>query len=211
MIQKIYQYAKPSLKKLRWQMQMMITPPSVPADPRKLHLGCGDRKISGWTNVDVSASEATDMVDDIRKLKKIKDGSIDQIYACHVLEHFSTAEVREVLQRWHSVLAPGGTLRLSVPDMDRIVKIYHSHFAHFQVPGHQPWTGLIYGGQRDQYDFHKTGFNFAWMKFILKEIGFTDIHEYPHEPHFIENFSDSSTANQPFNEFISLNVIARKM
>jgi hypothetical protein len=45
------------------------------------------------------------------------------------------------------VLIPGGELRISVPDLDAITKIYQKNIAHFQTPGNQPWIALFYGGQ----------------------------------------------------------------
>ena len=110
-------------------------------------------------------------------------GSIDAIYACHVLEHFSTEDAQTLMRTFWSLLTVGGELRLSVPDLDRIVKIYVKHWDHFQTPGNSPWVGLIYGGQSTPHDYHKTGFNFCWMKHLLEEAGFSRIEEYPHVPH----------------------------
>jgi hypothetical protein len=127
-----------------------------------------------------------------------------------VLEHFGHAEIPPILAAWRRVLKPGGTLRISVPDLDRIVKIYRKNWKHFQTPGNAPWTGLIYGGQLDAYDFHKTGFNLCWLKFLLEGAGFEAVRPYPHAPHFIPGLKDASLATEPFGEYLSLNVRARK-
>ena len=108
------------------------------------------------------------------------------------------------------MLKPHGELRISVPDIDRIVKIYHENWQHFQTPGNSPWIGLLSGGQGDPYDFHKKGFNYCWMRHLLEGVGFVDIAEYPHAPHFIPGVVDASLAKEPFGEFLSLNVVARK-
>ena len=65
------------------------------------------------------------------------------------------------------------------------------------------------GEQKDEYDFHKTGFNFCWLQHILSNIGYVDISRYPNEPHFVKNVVDNSTV-KAFGEYISLNVVARK-
>lgn len=176
----------------------------------KLHLGCGEGRIEGWCNVDIDCLPTVDVVDDIKELKKFDNNYAEMIYACHVLEHLSHQQVIPTLKRWFDVLKPGGELRISVPDIDRIVKIYIKNWDHFQTPGHSPWIGLIYGGQEDQYDFHKTGFNFCWLSKMLQEVGFEKIEEYPHEPHFISGYKDASLAHEPFNDFLSLNVRAIK-
>lgn len=178
--------------------------------PRHLHLGCGPRRAENFCNVDITPQPSVDVVDDVSKLGRFPNDYAESIYACHVLEHFSHHEVPIVFENWLRVLKPGGILRISVPDMDRIVKIYMKNWDHFQTDGHSPWIGLIYGGQIDPHDFHKTGFNFCWMKHLLEKAGFMDVQEYPHSPHFIEGFEDGSLAHEPFGEYLSLNVLAKK-
>lgn len=192
------------------QISHKFQPQINPEDATKLHLGCGNIRLKDFCNVDILSTHAVDVVSDISTLINFNDNSIDLIYACHVLEHFSHEESLKVLKRWFEVLKPGGELRISVPDIDRIVRIYSKNWQHFQTPGNTPWIGLLYGGQTDSYDFHKTGFNFCWMKHLLERMGFVNVHEYPHEPHFLLGVKDASLAKEPFGEFLSLNVIATK-
>lgn len=163
----------------------------------RLHLGCGAIKIDGYCNVDIDALIAPDNFAEI-------------IYSCHVLEHIGHEEVLPTLRNWYRVLKPGGEVRISVPDLDRIVNIYKNNWAHFQTKTHSPWIGLIYGGQSDKFDFHKTGFNLTWLSYLLESVGFADIEEYSHVPHFIPGVEDASMANATFGEYISLNVKAIK-
>lgn len=183
----------------------------IEAFPRDLHLGCGGRRAPGFCNVDITPQDTVDICDNVVTLERFPDNYASSIYACHVLEHFSHAQAPEVLKTWFRVLQPGGTIRISVPDIDRIVKIYVKNWDHFQKDSHSPWIGLLYGGQTDEYDFHKTGWNFCWMAHIMRDIGFVDMQEYPHEPHFVgADFWDNSLAHEPFGEFLSLNMLARK-
>jgi predicted SAM-dependent methyltransferase len=179
-------------------------------DMRRLHLGCGHIHADSWCNVDVLATGATDLVMDISSLPGVMNDSVEMIYSCHVLEHFAGKEIPPILERWRQVLKPGGEIRISVPDLDAITRIYQKHIAHFQVSGNQPWIALIYGGQKDAYDFHKTGFNYCWLKFLLEQAGFKDVERYKHIPHFIPGLIDNSIADAPFGELISLNVRALK-
>lgn len=176
----------------------------------KLHIGCGNIHIKDWTNIDILATGSTDLVCDITNLNGIKSNSVDAIYSCHVLEHFETSRIIPILTEWHRVLKKDGELRISVPDLDAITKIYQNNLSHFQTPGHEPWIALFYGGQKDQFDFHKTGFNFCWIKYLLENIGFKNVQKYSNEPHFIDGVIDNSTA-QSFNQYISLNVVATKI
>lgn len=178
--------------------------------PFRLHLGCGAIGIPGFCNVDVMQTVGVDVVDDIRTLAKFPTGSAREIYACHVLEHFAHDEIIPILKRWFDVLMPGGVIRISVPDLDRIVKIYADHPEHFNTPGNSPWIGLIYGGQSTPYDYHKTGFNFCWLKHLMEQCGFENFVEYSHDPHFIPGVVDASMAKEPFGEYLSLNMMACK-
>jgi len=178
--------------------------------PYRLHLGCGNIKLDGFCNVDALETIAADVIDDIRVLNKFPNQSVKEIYACHVLEHFSHEEVQPLLKRWLEILEPGGILRISVPDIDRIVRIYHKNFEHFHTKGHAPWIGLIYGGQSTPYDFHKTGFNACWLSYQLELCGYEQCQEYPHEPHFVPGTEDASMAHAPFGEYFSLNMMARR-
>ena len=67
---------------------------------KKLHLGCGDKILPNFTNIDIRPMEGVDVVEDISTLKKIKTNSVELIYACHVLEHFGRHEYINVLTGW---------------------------------------------------------------------------------------------------------------
>lgn len=176
----------------------------------KLHIGCGNIHMDGWCNIDVLKTGATDLICDIKSLKGVPDNTAKNIYSCHVLEHFETSQIPEILETWNRVLKPGGEIRISVPDLDSITKIYQDNLKHFETPGNQPWIALIYGGQKDQYDFHKTGFNYSWLKFLLENAGFNNVKRYHADDYFMKDIEDNSKANAPFGVDISVNVVAYK-
>lgn len=178
----------------------------------KLHLGAGGTTLPDYLNVDSLFLRNTELVSKIEHLNFfVRKESVSAIYASHVLEHFSHEEVKKILQILYNLLTVGGQLRLSVPDIDKIAKIYNKNLEHFQRRGNSPWNGLIYGGQCTKYDFHKTGFNFNWLSFLLGEAGFKHIQEYDAREFTRENnIKDSSLADQPFGEMISLNIVAGK-
>lgn len=178
----------------------------------QLNIGSGGSKMNGYINVDSLLLRNTELISNIKYLRFfIKKESVSNIYASHVLEHFSEKEVRNVLRILFELLEDGGTLRISVPDLDKITRIYGENLSYFKKRGTPPWIGPIYGGQSSKYDFHKTGFNLSWMSYLLEETGFTEIREYDAVEFCAKhNIADSSLYKKPFGQFISLNVVATK-
>lgn len=140
--------------------------------PLKVHLGCGKRHIPGFLHVDLLAAPHVDHVADVRDLGFLDTGTVDLIYACHVLEHFGRREMAGVLEEWSRVLKPGGVLRLSVPDFAACAKLYYEQGLQDGLTG---LIGLISGGQRDQYDFHKIIFDRPFLTSALQAAGFGEV------------------------------------
>ena len=175
----------------------------------KLNLGCFNRRIPGFTNVDIREEVEPDLLDNVFKLEKIKDNSVDLIYACHVLEHANFNESDMALKRWHDVLKSGGTLRVAVPDME-------AHFSHYFY--HKDLKALhsaFWGSQRHPYDYHKNGWDFQKLKEDLMAVGFSNIKRYDwrNTDHFyIDDYSQSyyPHMDKENGKLMSLNVEAIK-
>lgn len=79
----------------------------------KLNLGCGRDIRKGWVNIDQHEAPGVNMVLDISKPLPFPDGSVEEVYASHVLEHILHWE--QVVKEIHRVLKPGGMCELIVP------------------------------------------------------------------------------------------------
>jgi SAM-dependent methyltransferase len=142
------------------------------AELLKLHIGCGKRFIPGFVHIDQVAFPHVDHVQDIRKLANFPDNSAGLIYACQVIEYFDREEVIDVLTDWRRVLAPGGILRLSVPNFAVICKLYQAGFK-------LDWfLGTLYGRIPDGktgFAYHCTTFDEQSLRELLGKLGFTEI------------------------------------
>lgn len=177
---------------------------------KKLHLGCGEKKIKGYINIDIRESVNPDIIDDIGKLNNIENESIDLIYACHVLEHFNRFQYKEVLKRWFEVLKPSGVVKLSVPDIEAVINQYSDN----KIPLNK-LIGFLYGGQTYPENFHYIGFDFDMLKSDLEEIGFTDIKLWDHRESDHHHIDDYSQAYLPHMDkengvLMSLNIMGVK-
>jgi predicted SAM-dependent methyltransferase len=179
---------------------------------RKLHLGCGRKFIPGFIHVDIAAHEHVDHVAPVDQLDWLADESVSLIYASHVLEHFGRAEVGRVLAEWHRVLEPGGWLRIAVPDFAACAKIYYEQGLADGLTG---LVGLICGGQRDEYDYHKMIFDEPLLSRFLLEVGFRETRRWDWRGTEHAHLDDFSQAYLPHMDkvngsLMSLNIEARK-
>jgi predicted SAM-dependent methyltransferase len=120
---------------------------------KKLNLGCGPSGINGWTNYDYGVLPLLSKFPQVRhlicnlgllpknydvtwpeiELVDIKnkfpanDNSIDYIYCSQVLEHFNEYESKDILKESHRVLKKGGIIRVSVPDIAAMLKLYEKN------------------------------------------------------------------------------------
>jgi predicted SAM-dependent methyltransferase len=172
----------------------------------RLNLGSGLTPIPGFVNVDaLEDAPGVDVVADISQRLPFDDGSAELVYASHLLEHFPTEEVPPLLAEWRRVLRPGGLLLVAVPDREVVASMMVERPGWF-TPPHGPWLGVIYGGQKDAYDFHKTGFTAPWLAHLLREAGFREIQRVTR---FAEiPIADASVSPLPFGVNVSLNMRA---
>ncbi len=141
--------------------------------PTRLHLGCGNKFIPGFFHIDAIDAGHIDQVGPVDRLDQFPDESMEIIYASHVLEHFGRYEYRQVLEAWCSKLKTGGILRLAVPDFEACVKWYlESGRSVEQI------LGLLIGGQRDQYDYHKMIFDQGSLTRALLDAGFSKVRRW---------------------------------
>jgi len=138
---------------------------------KKLHLGCGNKRIEGYINIDIRPDSAVDVVADLRSLP-FEPESFDTIYSCAALEHFGRNEWSSLLQHWTGFLKPGGQIYISTTDFDAIVERYQ------KTQKLEELLGLLIGGQKYEYDWHGMVFNFSILKKAFEEMGYKDIQRY---------------------------------
>lgn len=175
----------------------------------KLHLGGGERYIPGFVHVDKRKFKHIDFVQDVRDLSSFEDNSVDLIYSCHILEHFKRKEISAVLSEWYRVLKQRGILRISVPGLEEIIKVYERYNDIKLV------LGPLVGGQTYLYNFHYIVFDFKFLREKLTGVGFKFVQRYDWKKTEHSHIDDYSQAYVPHMDKenglpISLNVEAVK-
>ena len=92
--------------------------------PLKLNLGCGDVFFEGWTNVDLENTSKANLLWNLTDPFPLAPESCSLIYSEHVLEHFSVEDGLKILRESRRLLAPGGVLRVAMPNLEHSVEFY---------------------------------------------------------------------------------------
>lgn len=89
-----------------------------------LNLGCGNRFHSEWVNVDLASNSDHVRAFDLRRGLPFADNRFRAVYHSHVLEHLKKDEAPQFLKACWRVLQSGGHIRVVVPDLERIARLY---------------------------------------------------------------------------------------
>lgn len=156
------------------------------AEEIRLDVGCGESPRPGYVGIDARNGRLAHEL-------PYEDGTVDEIRASHVLEHYSHRSTLAVLQHWHAKLKPGGVVRIAVPDFDWIVNTFRG-----PKSAQYPLEAYILGGHVDEHDHHGAIFTYDKLAILLKHTGFCDIRRWKGDE------GDCSALE------VSLNVQARK-
>ena len=182
---------------------------------RKLNLGCGPVQPSGWVNIDGSRRawlaarfgwldhllvragllSPTEFgpwvrVHDLLKPLPFASGTVSCIYSGELWEHFELADAVRLTRECHRVLAPGGALRICVPDgaafWRRYLEIYDEEMAkptdaraakrlrdHVQLYFNDIATRRIWLGSLGHT--HKWQFDEVQLLQLVRDAGFAEI------------------------------------
>jgi SAM-dependent methyltransferase len=149
---------------------------------QRLHLACGGVLLPGWVNIDGRAREGVVQVDLPHGLERFADGCARDIYCSHFLEHLAYPDDATALVRHcHRLLVPGGTLRLVVPGVEKIIRAYverNEAFFRVQATLHPAWCTtplehLMYALQQDGE--HRYGYDFETLEKLLRGVGFAQV------------------------------------
>jgi predicted SAM-dependent methyltransferase len=171
-----------------------------PARGPSLHLGAGEHRIEGWTNVDFLGSPAVDVRADCAAPLPFRDASVAFIHCEDLLEHLDLAGGKTLLAECLRILRPGGVLRLLTPDLERLI---HSVYQR-RDPRHLRWCAerlsadgpcealnmhlrmngehrFVYDGPRLREVLAALGFSVRrvrWNRSVHPELRFLDLRDF---------------------------------
>ena len=165
---------------------MKAPPPAPAAGPLRLNLGCGDKILPGYVNVDVAESRAgrkPDVLCDLHRLTPFADASADEILSVHVVEHFWRWEILDVLREWVRVLKPGGLMVLECPNLISACEAFLADPERMSGPGNegQRTMWVFYGDPawQDPLMVHRWGYTPQSLARLMQEAGLVNVRQEP--------------------------------
>jgi predicted SAM-dependent methyltransferase len=193
----------------------------------RLHIGCGEGRPEGWVNIDVHPAP---LAMNVLWGLPFAASSARYVFVSHLLEHlFHPADVRPFLAELFRVLAPGGIVRIVVPDIEQCIEAYQKRDRTFFESRRETWTWwpqnatpledfLAYAGAGPEpahlFEAHKYGYDFETLARVLAAAGFSDVtrSSYMNSAHEALRVDDvSAVAKARYGErYYSLFVEARR-
>lgn len=163
-----------------------IAAPGISRSAIRLNLGCGDKILPGYINVDLvdeRAGKKPDVMCDIRLLTVFEDNYADEVLTVHVIEHFYYWEAQKVLREWVRVLKPGGRMIIECPNLltacQEVVKSPETAVRPGREGQRTMW--VFYGDPawKDPLMCHKWLYTPASLRELMEECGLVDVRQEP--------------------------------
>jgi predicted SAM-dependent methyltransferase len=165
----------------------------------KLHLGCGNVNIEGFINIDVNEGKHIHIVGDVSDLSMFSDNSVDLIYASALFQYFDFIQGEVCLKEWCRILKPGGILRISTVDFDKLLEVYSATNKDIdKIIG--PMYGRIDLNNKNMEGdkiYHKSIYTKKKLISSLEKSGFSKVQPYDWKQSIHLDYDDQSQSYYP--------------
>lgn len=142
----------------------------------KYNIGCGRNKWTGFINVDIEKSLEPDLVLDISKDPlPCEDGTVDEIWMFHTIEHISKNSWPRILIEFNRALKQYGRLNLAYPEFTKCVENWRDN----KYGDRDYWEATLYGRQLYKGDYHVAIADTEQLTGMLNEYGFGAVKTAP--------------------------------
>jgi predicted SAM-dependent methyltransferase len=151
----------------------------------RLDIGSGDFPLEDFVSIDLHKD--ADVVHNIKEPLPYKDGTVDEIYCSHLIEHVWDEEIRDILRDWRRVLKPGGQLTIWTVDFDKLVQYYNrdKYKRDEKLMRYINWRIF---NKNEPGEEHKSVYTKEYLSKILNNLGFKRVKyllpskDYPFHP-----------------------------
>lgn len=155
----------------------------VPAGRRGINFGCGGMTYEGWLNIDRGMPLHTDIDFDMAAgLPFLPGDQFDAALSEAFLEHVERPVAERILRDVFRALRPGGTLRIAIPDLRDLIRIYLEGEQHPAANGAIERTfGAVSGTACELHNYATRGEGHVYMydraeiDWLFRHCGFVDV------------------------------------
>ena len=161
-----------------------------------LHVGCGAADPAklpaaffppgAWRELrlDIDPGVSPDIVASITEMPMVAAASVDAVWSAHTLEHLASHEVPVALAEFHRVLAPGGFVLVTMPDLQQVAELVAAgkleDAAYVSAMGPIAALDMLYGfrpalAAGNAFMGHRTGFTAGTLAVHLQNAGFQTV------------------------------------
>jgi len=191
---------------------------------KRLQIGAGSSRRPGWLNTDIEPGDGLAYLDATKRFP-FEDGSLHYIFSEHVIEHLTYDEGKFMMAEAYRVLAPGGKMRTSTPNLTRFIQLFDknpSDEARAYIVGKMKWhewpdepnqAAIILNLQMSSWG-HKFMYDLETLAAALTRAGFRNVRQ------FQQNISDDEQlrgleerdggVNERWNEYETMVVEVEK-
>lgn len=168
----------------------------------KLNLGSHNKRVEGYTNVDVLDLPNVDIKHDLTSFPwPFEMSSIEEILMQEFLEHIPWRSCQAVIHECYRILQPGGMLKIQVPDIEAMCRMIDEQcwcvpkkaerYEDYKADPNceiclgkarinpERWHIAFVGAQKHPYDYHKNIFTLNGLRNYLEKANFKDIERSP--------------------------------
>jgi LPS sulfotransferase NodH/acetyltransferase-like isoleucine patch superfamily enzyme/predicted SAM-dependent methyltransferase len=142
----------------------------------KINVGCGEKPLPDYINIDIRDIPGVDVVADARRLP-FDDGSLAEVASFHLVEHFRKHHLKTVvLPYWRRLLARDGCLRIVCPNWEAMLERLNDgrmSLAEFSL--------VTFGAQDYEGDDHFAMYTPDTLTEVLQQAGFSRVEVIEHE------------------------------
>jgi len=191
---------------------------------RKVQLGAGASRLQGWLNTDIEPGDGLAYLDATKPFP-FEDDSVHYIFSEHVIEHLTYDEGKAMIAEAHRVLAPGGKMRMSTPNLTRFIELFDkspSEEAKAYLVGKRQWhewpdepnaAAIILNLQMSSWG-HKFMYDVETLGASLQRVGFRNVRELEEnistDQHLRNLEERDSGVNARFSDYETMSVEAEK-
>jgi ubiquinone/menaquinone biosynthesis C-methylase UbiE len=161
----------------------------------RLEVGSGGNPRDGYIHLDIDPKAKHLEIHSSTSTIPLKNNSVSELLSINMLEHIEWTQVKKTLKEWARVVAPGGIIKIHVPDLEWLIVFFNDNKGTWKKNvGAQPlnaaedkWEYMNHYvmSTNNPYNMHRSVFTEKMLCNLLAEVGFKSFKRIQTEPRWL--------------------------